>query len=66
MNSSQRHKQYLGFYRRQLGRELDAMGYGQPRETVQRIERQGSNGLSSWLAVAALVLATLSLASTII
>ena len=66
MNSSQRHKQYLGLYRRQLGRELDAMGYGRTQENVHIVERQNRNGLTSWLVVATLVMATLVLTGTLI
>ena len=65
MDRSQRHKQYLEVHRRQLRRELDAMGYGQARENVRNFGRQGRTGLPSWLVVTALVVATLGLASTL-
>ena len=47
MDRSQRRKQYLEIYRRQLGRELDAMGYGRAQQDVRNVERQDRNGLSS-------------------
>ncbi|UCG23183.1 MAG: hypothetical protein JSW55_13605 [Chloroflexota bacterium] len=65
MDRSQRHRQYLEVYRRQLRRELDAMGYGQAPENARIVGRQNRTGLPSWLVVTALIVATLGLASTL-
>lgn len=64
MDKSEKRKQYLEIYRRQLRRELDAMGYGQSRDHMHTVERQDRPGLPAWLAVAAPVLATVGLADT--
>ena len=48
MDNSERRKQYLEVYRQQLRRELDAMGYGQPRGYAPNTERQARTSSTSY------------------
>ena len=47
MENSDKRKQYLEVNRQQLRREMDAMGYGQPREYTPDLERQARTGSTS-------------------
>ena len=53
MENSEKRKQYLEVYRQQLRREIDAMGYGQPREYAPNLERQArTSSTSNWVIAA--------------
>jgi len=51
MEKSESRMQYLEMYRRQLRRETDAMGYGQPKGDTQLIERQAQTSRRSSRAI---------------
>ena len=51
MEKSESRKQYLDMYRRQLRRETDAMGYGQPRSDTHMIEHQAQTSRRSSRAI---------------
>ena len=63
MDKSERRSQYLALYRQQLKRDTDAMGYGQAQDHVLSPKHRNHSTLPSSLAIAALVLALLGLAS---
>jgi len=59
MENSEYRKRYLEIYRQQLRREMDAMGYGQPRESTPNFERQARTRSTSYGVIAAFALTLL-------
>ena len=51
MNNSEKRQQYLEVYRQQLKREMDAMGYGQRRESTHNYQRQARTRSTSYRAI---------------
>lgn len=59
MDKSERQMRYLEVYRQQLRREMDAMGYGQPRGYAPNTERQARTRSTSYWMITALAFALL-------
>ena len=63
MDKLDRQTQFLEVYRQQLRRELDEMGYGQPKGDVTIREPQSRRSLGSSLTIIAVALAVLGVIS---
>ena len=59
MEYSEERQHYLAIYRQQLKREMDAMGYGQPRGYVPNPNAEARENSTSYWVLAAFAVALL-------